>query len=279
MRVLISGGTGQLGRALLRTAPSVECLAPSRQQLNLTDFDALWSQVKLFAPDLIIHAAAMTDVDGCERDPETAWRSNALVTQQIAAAAQEAGARLVYLSTNFVFDGEASEPYHEFAEPAPISVYGASKLAGEDAVRALCPRHYVVRTAMVYDETGRNFVNTMLRLAIDHDRLTVVHDQFGNPTYAHDLALAIWKLVEQPSYGTFHLTNQGSISWFDWAVEIFRLAGSDIRVEPIPAADFQRAARPPRNGALANLTAAARGIELPPWQDALARCLAQRSAR
>jgi dTDP-4-dehydrorhamnose reductase len=279
MRVLISGGTGQLGRALLRTAPLAECFAPTRQQLNLTDFDAMWTQVKQFAPDVIIHAAAMTDVDGCERDPDAAWRINALATQNMAAAAQEAGARLVYLSTNFVFDGEASEPYHEFAAAAPISMYGASKLAGEDAVRALCPKHYVVRTAMVYDETGRNFVNTMLRLAHDHDNLTVVNDQVGNPTYADDLALAIWTLIEQPSYGTFHLTNQGSTNWFDWAVEIFRLAGSDIRVEPILAADFQRAARPPRNGALLNLAAAARGIELPPWQDALARCLAQRSAR
>jgi dTDP-4-dehydrorhamnose reductase len=278
MRVLITGGTGQLGRALLRTAPAVECFAPDRQQLNLTDFDALWAQVKQYAPDLIIHAAAMTDVDGCERDPNAAWQLNALATQHMAAAAQEIGARLVYLSTNFVFDGEANEPYHEFASPDPISVYGASKLGGEDAVRALCPKHYVVRTAMVFDETGRNFVNTMLRLAQNHDRLTVVHDQFGNPTYAHDLALAIWKLTNQPSYGTFHLTNQGATSWFDWAVEVFRLAGIDIRVEPIAAADYQRAARPPRNGAMVSLAAPARGIELPPWQDALARCLAQRSA-
>jgi dTDP-4-dehydrorhamnose reductase len=279
MRVLISGGTGQLGRALLRTAPAVECFTPSRQQLTITDFDAVWALIKQFAPDVIIHAAAMTDVDGCERDPEAAWQINALATQNIAAAAQQIGARLVYLSTNFVFDGEATEPYHEFAKPQPISVYGASKLAGEEAVRALCPQHYVVRTAMVYDETGRNFVNTMLRLAQNHDRLTVVHDQFGNPTYAHDLGVAIWKLIEQPSYGTFHLTNQGTTSWFDWAVEVFRLAGVDIRVEPIPAAEYQRAARPPANGALANIAAAARGIELPPWQDALARCLEQRPAQ
>jgi dTDP-4-dehydrorhamnose reductase len=277
MRVLISGGTGQLGRALLRTAPLADCFAPDRQRLNLTDFDALWTEVKQFAPDIIIHAAAMTDVDGCEREPDTAWRINALATQQMAAAAQEVGARLVYVSTNFVFDGEADEPYHEFAKPAPISIYGASKLGGEDAVRTLCPKHYVVRTAMVYDENGRNFVNTMLRLAQTHDSLTVVNDQYGNPTYAHDLALAIWKLIEQPSYGTFHLTNQGETSWFDWAVEIFRLSEVDIRVEPIPAASYQRAARPPRNGVLANLAGAARGIELPHWQDALARCLAKRS--
>ena len=277
MRVLISGGTGQLGSALLRTAPVVDCFAPDRHQLNLTDFDALWSHVKRLKPDLIIHAAAMTDVDGCEREPDTAWRVNALATQNIAAAANEIGAQLVYVSTNFVFDGEAEEPYREFASTNPISAYGASKLAGENAVRALCPRHYVVRTAMVFNESGKNFVNTMLRLASGRTSLSVVHDQFGNPTYAHDLAEAIWTLVQQPSYGTFHLTNTGTASWYTWAIEIFRLTGVEMSVEPIPASAYQRAARPPRNGALANLAAASRGIVLPAWQDALARCIATRS--
>jgi dTDP-4-dehydrorhamnose reductase len=131
---------------------------------------------------------------------------------------------------------------------------------------------------MVYDETGKNFVNTMLRLAATHPSLTVVDDQTGNPTYADDLAEAIWQLVDQPSYGTFHLTNQGIASWNEWAVEIFRLSGLEIAVTPIPASSYQRAARPPRNGALANLAGAARGIVLPTWQDALSRCLANRSA-
>lgn len=261
----------------MRTAPAVECYAPDRHQLNLTDFEALWSEVKRFEPDLIIHAAAMTDVDGCERDPESARRINALATQNVAAAANEVGAQLVYVSTNFVFDGEAGEPYHEFAPTAPLSVYGASKLAGEVAVRSLCPRHYVVRTAMVYDETGKNFVNTMLRLAATHSSLTVVDDQTGNPTYAGDLAEAIWKLVDQPSYGTFHLTNQGIASWYEWAAEIFQLAGINIEVKPIPASSYQRSARPPRNGAMANLAGAARGIVLPTWHDALSRCLTTRS--
>ena len=278
MRVLISGGTGQLGGALLRTAPFVDCYAPDRHQLNLTDFDAVWSQVKRFEPDIIIHSAAMTDVDGCERDPNTAWRVNALATQHMAAAANEIGVPLVYLSTNFVFDGAADEPYHEFAPTGPISVYGASKLAGEVVVRELCPRHFVVRTAMVFDESGKNFVNTMLRLAANRSSLTVVSDQIGNPTYAHDLAEAIWTLIEQPSYGTFHLTNTGVASWYEWAVEIFRLAGVEMSVEPIPAIAYQRAARPPRNGALANLAAASRGITMPAWQDALARCLSNRSS-
>lgn len=277
MRVLITGGTGQLGRALQQSARDVECLAPGQRQLDVSNFGAIWELVKRFEPDLIIHAGAMTDVDGCEREPDAAWRINALGTQNVAAVAGDYGAALVYISTNFVFDGESAEPYHEFCLPNPISVYGASKLAGESAVRALCPRHYIVRTAMVYDETGRNFVNTMLRLAAERPSLRVVDDQLGNPTYASDLAEGIWQLAGRPSYGTYHLTNSGIASWYDWAVETFRLSGSTVAVEPIPAAKYPRAATPPRNGTLANTAAAALDITLPAWQEALARCLANRS--
>lgn len=277
MKVLITGGSGQLGRALKRQARvNKQVVAVGSNELNLADTPAVEQFVRQVSPDLIIHAGAMTDVDGCEREPERAWRINALGTQSIAAAAQEVGARLAYISTNFVFDGESDAPYHEFADPRPISVYGASKLAGERAVQSLCQRHFIVRTAMVYDETGRNFVNTMLRLASTQPKLTVVADQFGNPTYAGDLAAAIWRLVETTAFGTYHLTNQGVTSWHGWASEIFRLTGHDIDVQPIPASAYQRPARPPRNGALANLAGQALGIELPDWQDALARCLSHR---
>ena len=278
MRILVTGGTGQVGRALQRLAPpGYAIVAPGSDRCDVTDFDAFIRLVADERPDVIVHAGAMTDVDGCERDPERAFRINALGTQNVAAAAQQYGAALVYLSTNYVFDGEAAEPYHEFAEPRPISVYGRSKLAGEEAVRAVAPRHYIVRTAMVYDETGRNFVNTMLRAAAERPSLTVVADQRGNPTYAGDLAAAIYRLIDQPAYGTYHLVNEGSASWYEWATEIFRLAGIETPVEPIPASAWQRAARPPANGVLANTAAAALGITLPPWQDALARCLARRA--
>ncbi len=277
MRALITGGSGQLGRALKRTAVDTDCEAFSQRHLDVTDFDAVWDRVKRLEPDLIIHAGAMTDVDGCERDSDRAWRVNALGTQHVAAAATEASIPLVYVSTNFVFDGESKEPYHEFDRPNPISVYGASKLAGEFAVQSICPRHYIVRTSMVYDESGRNFVNTMLRLAQDRTSLRVVADQVGNPTYAGDLAEAIWKLVRRPNYGLFHLTNTGVASWHDWATEIFRLSNVNIDVEPIPASDYQRAATPPRNGAMANLAAASLNVTLPQWKDALGRCLANRT--
>lgn len=278
MKIVATGGNGQVGRALARLAPSEhQVVVLGSDACDVTDFESVVRAMDAEQPDLIIHAAAMTDVDGCERDPERAYCVNALGTQHVAAVAQSIGAALVYISTNFVFDGEATGPYHEFAEPNPLSVYGRSKLAGEVAVRALAPRHYIVRTAMVYDETGRNFVNTMLRLAETRSSLTVVADQVGNPTYAGDLAEAIYRLIARPAYGTYHLTNSGVASWHEWATETFRLAGLDIAVEPIPGADYQRAASVPANGALANVAASRLGVTLPSWQDALDRCLARRA--
>lgn len=278
MRILVTGGTGQLGRALRRLAPDEHHVAaPGSGELDVTDPIAVRERIESTAPDLVVHAAAMTDVDRCEREPDLAFRVNALGTQHVASSAAAAGAALFYVSTNYVFDGTATEPYHEFARPAPISVYGASKLAGEDVVRALVPRHAIVRTAMVYDETGRNFVNTMLRLAETRDALSVVADQHGNPTYAADLALGIYQLVTAGAVGTYHLVNRGSASWYDWAAEVFRLARHTVALEPISGSDWTRDARPPANGALASLAAPALGIELPPWQDGLRRCLDRRA--
>lgn len=277
MKILVTGGSGQLGRALTRLAPEQHTVMPlDSHACNVTDFASVEATLHRELPDLIIHAGALTDVDGCEREPELAFRVNALGTQHVAALAHRHDAALVYISTNYVFSGESDIPYHEFDEPAPLSVYGRSKLAGERAVRALAPRHYIVRTAMIYDEMGRNFVNTMLRAASSRRSLNGVDDQIGNPTYAADLAAAVYRLIERPAYGTYHLTNEGVTSWYGWAKEIFRLAQVDVELTPIPASAYQRLARPPANGALANLAAAGLGITLPPWQDALARCLARR---
>ncbi len=277
MKLLVTGGSGQLGRAIVRLGSDQhQIVAPGSVELDVTSARAVRSAISETRPDLVIHAGAMTDVDGCERDPITAYRINGLGTQNLAAATWSAGIPLLYVSTNFVFEGELDRAYLEFDAPRPISVYGASKLAGEHAVAALNPQHYIVRTAMVYDETGRNFVNSMLRLASEHPKLTIVNDQSGNPTYAGDLALGILLLIEQPAFGTYHLTNAGTASWYEWAVRIFELSGLDIPVEPIPASQFKRAATPPANGAMQNMAAASLGIELPDWQDALRRCLQRR---
>jgi dTDP-4-dehydrorhamnose reductase len=278
MRVLATGGHGQLGRALVRTAPpGSEVVALGASQCDVTDPAAVRAAVARVEPEVVFHCAAWTDVDGCERHPERAWRVNALGTQHVAAACLEAGAMLVYISTNYVFDGEQDEPYHEFARPHPLSVYGATKLAGEEAVRALCPRHAIVRTAMLYDAVGRNFVTTVLRLAAEQPRLRMVADQYGNPTFVDDLARALWQLVAWPAAGTFHLVNAGAASWYDWALAIVEILELPVTVEPIPASEFRRAARPPRNGTLVSLAAPTLGIQLPHWRDALVRCLTARS--
>ncbi|MCM8745489.1 dTDP-4-dehydrorhamnose reductase [Thermomicrobium sp. CFH 73360] len=279
MRVLVTGGHGQLGRALLRTAPAgMEVVALGSSDCDVTDPATVRAIVARIEPELIVHCAAWTDVDGCERHPERAWRVNALGAQHVATACAEAGAALVYISTNYVFDGERDEPYHEFDRPNPLSVYGASKLAGEEVVRALCPRHAIVRTAMLYDAHSRNFVTTVLRLAREQPRLRMVADQYGNPTFVDDLARALWQLVAQPAYGMFHLVNQGAASWYDWAVAVLELLDLAVPVDPIPASEFRRAARPPRNGVLTSLAAPALGIIMPDWRDALARCLTSRRA-
>lgn len=271
---MVTGRQGQLARALTGAAPpdwDVRWLA--RPDIDLLDWRAVRDAVATFQPSLIIHAAAHTDVDGCEREPETAWQVNSLATRHVAQAAARVDSELVYVSTNYVFDGTKREPYHEFDAPAPISVYGASKLAGEREAIAATTRVWVARTAMLYAREGRNFVNTMLRLMTERERLTVVEDQVGNPTLAGDLADAIVEIVDQAPYGVHHVVNTGVASWYEWAVEIARLRELTTRIDPVLASAYPRLATPPANGALRSLALPALGITLPDWRDALARSL------
>lgn len=277
--VLITGGQGQLGRALVaRYAGTPRVVACGRDTLDVTDRAQVEATIARVAPALIIHAAAATDVDRCEREPEFAFRLNTLATRYLAAAAGDRDIPFVYVSTNYVFDGRKApgEAYHEWDAPGPISVYGRSKLAGEDETRRHARRHLIVRTAQVYAAQGRKFVQTMLRLA-NEGRASIggVADQWGQPTYATDLAHGIAALAATGAWGTYHLTNAGSCTWAEWAAEIFRLAGRPVTVEPISASAFKRDAAPPANGVLANIAAAALGVALPDWRDGLRRCLAE----
>lgn len=273
-RVAITGIRGQLGSA-------IERLNQARWEISGVGSDAVdirdWRQVRDWVafcrPQLVIHAAANTDVDGCERDPNGAFETNALGTRHVAQAAKAVGAKLVYVSTNFVFDGGSQRPYLEFDDPHPISVYGASKLAGEREALGAGTDVFIVRTAMVYAAHGRNFVNSMIRLFSERDELAVVDDQYGNPTFADDLAAGITNLVEFGPPGTYHMTNRGSASWFEWADEIREITKADTRLNRISGAEFRRDARPPDNGRLDSLALPALGIELPDWRDALRRCL------
>jgi dTDP-4-dehydrorhamnose reductase len=274
VRVAITGCAGQLGHALLaQRPPHWDTDALDLPELDICDWHNVSLRLAKFGPDLVIHAAAATDVDRCEREPEWAYQVNALGTRNVARATAQTGASLVYVSTNYVFDGEQDQPYHEFDQPNPISYYGASKLAGEYEAAAARAECWIVRTAMLYAPEGRNFVNTMRRLMAERENLSVVHDQFGNPTFATDLADAIIALVERAPAGIYHAVNAGQASWYDWATEIKRLTAASVELDPIPASAFPRDAMPPRNGALTSLALPAYGIALPDWRDALSRAL------
>lgn len=271
MRIAITGARGQLGRQLMTAFADHELWG-----LDLPDDDitqpALGRALADWRPDLALHAAAYTDVDGCEKNPELAFRVNAVGAQNVALAAQRAGAAMLYISTNEVFDGARRDLYREWDQPAPMSVYARSKAAGEQIVRdLLAGRFYIVRIAWLFGPGGVNFVTKILAAAAHHGALRVAADEFGNPTYAPDLAAAIVRLVEIGHFGVYHLTNAGFCSRYEFAREIMRLAGrADLPMTPILSADWPRPSRPPLHAVLANTAAANLGITLRPWQAALA---------
>lgn len=268
MRLAITGAWGQLGRSLQGALNGRDLFLIDLPEHDITDIATI-SAVASFEPDLVIHAAAMTDVDGCELDPDSAYNVNALGTQNVALACQRCDAPLLYVSTDYVFDGDKEEPYLEFDEPNPISVYGRSKLAGELFVRSLLNRFYIVRTAWLYSRGGDNFVNRVLQLAEERKDLSVVSSEVGSPTYAPDLAEAIVRLIEHPLYGIYHLVNEGSCSRYEFAHKILELAGK-TSFPLYPAETFDRPAKVPANAVLRNFCAATQlAITLRPWEEAL----------
>jgi len=273
MRIAITGATGQLGQALQnRLHHDHEVVALGHAELEL-GHPACVDQIAATGADLVIHPAAYTNVDGCARDPDLAYRVNALGTQYVALACRELGAPLVYISTNEVFDGTAAEPYREYERAAPINAYGRSKWAGEQAVRELLDRTARVVSAGLYGGE-RNFVRTVLRLGAERDTLSMVADEIGSPTYTLDVADAVARLIETRYYGTYHLVNEGFCSRYDFAAEILRLAGrADIKLQPMRLADYKRDSGVPPYTPLRNTAAAALGIQLRPWQEALAEYL------
>jgi len=273
-RVLITGASGQLGQALQGLNRPGWVMQPTTStDLDIRDWQAVRERFSALSPQLVIHAAAATNVDRCEREPEWAFEVNALGTRHVAQGSALVDAQLVYISTNYVFNGGKSGPYHEFDQPNPISVYGASKLAGEVEALNATSKCHVVRTASVYAEHGNNFVRTMRGLMDRLDRITVVDDQDSNPTYATDLAVAVAEIAARAPFGVYHATNEGTASWHEWAVEIADRIGATTEVVPIPASEFERNAEPPANGTLVSLPLARLGITLPPWRDGLKRCL------
>lgn len=264
MRVLITGAGGQVGRELVARfeAAGDEVAALDHAALDLTDRDAVLAAVTTVRPDAVVHPAAWTAVDACEGDPDRAFQVNALGTRHVADGARRVGAPVCYVSTDYVFDGTKAGPYQEWDDTKPQSVYGASKLAGE---RELDPGATIVRTSWVCGAHGGNMVKTILRLAGEHDTLSFVDDQRGHPTFADDLAGMIRRLVVERRPGLFHVTNQGPVSWFEFAQAVLEAAGLDpARVKPVGTADLQppRPAPRPANSVLDNAALRLSGVPL-----------------
>jgi dTDP-4-dehydrorhamnose reductase len=257
--ILVTGGSGQVGGALRRMAGAeLEVVAPDRDRLDLTDPEALATAVGSRRWTAVVNCAAYTAVDRAESDVVAAWRVNALAPAALAAATADAGIPLVQLSTDYVFGGTKADPYVETDPVGPVGVYGASKEAGEQAVRTANPRHVILRTAWVVSAQGSNFIRTMLRLADQHDRVRVVADQYGCPTGAEDIARAVVSITQQlgrEKYGTYHFVNRGEASWADLADAVFARAAAAGRrrpaVERIATADYPTPARRPANSRLA----------------------------
>jgi dTDP-4-dehydrorhamnose reductase len=278
MKVAVTGADGQLGTDLCRNLQPFEVIPLTHADIEITDMDSVKGVLGRYQPDIIINTAAYVRVDDCESNQDKAFLVNALGARNVAVVAQELGAKLVHISTDYVFGGESESrttPYTEFDAPVPPNTYGRSKLAGENLVRHLCQRHFMVRTSGLFGIAGSsgkggNFVETMLRLAKERDELRVVRDQVFSPTYSADLARKIAQLIVTEYYGTFHITNKGVCSWYEFTVEILRLAGSKTRVTPITSDQYPQKARRPHYSVLDNYHLRLLGTDdMRSWPEAL----------
>ncbi|SDF71637.1 dTDP-4-dehydrorhamnose reductase [Sporolituus thermophilus] len=269
-KVLITGANGQLGRALQRQFSGKYALVLcDLSELNITSFTACRDAVRTYRPDIIINAAAYTNVERAEDEPDAAYAVNAIGAHNLALACRESGTKLVHISTDYIFDGEKGAAYGEYDSPNPLSVYGKSKHLGEQLIRDTGGRYFIVRTAWLYGD-GHNFVRTMLRLANERTEISVVADQHGTPTYAADLAKFIEQLMHTKYYGIYHVTNAGSCTWYEFACKIFEYAGKKVSVRPIKTEDYPTKARRPRYSVLDNYMLKLRGFDaLRPWEEAL----------
>lgn len=285
MKYLITGGGGQLGfdvrRDLLhRDVSESDVAAPSSKELDITDARAVEKYIGIFQPNVIIHCAAYTNVDGAESDQEACRKVNVEGTRNLVRAAEKVDAKIIYISTDYVFDGESAEPYEIDAKTNPKSVYGQTKYEGEEIVREY-PKHFIVRIAWIFGINGRNFVKTMLKVANDRDEVAVVDDQIGSPTYTVDLAKFLVDLSKTEKYGIYHATNEGFCSWAEFTEEIYKNAGLDTKVKKVSTEEYiELAGKPqakrPKFSKLSKDSIEQNGFErLPAWQDAVKRYIAE----
>ena len=289
MKLLITGSYGQLGNELTKILKNgraeigeispaysgCEIIAVDYDALDITDKDAVQAFIQEHQPDIIFNCAAMTNVDQCETDFETAMKVNAIGPRNLARAAKQTGAKLVHVSTDYVFSGTQATPRCEWDLCAPNTVYGKSKLLGERYAMEQCPNSFVVRTAWLYGYVGKNFVKTMLRLGKEKEQVTVVNDQHGNPTSANDLAYHLLALALTEEYGIYHCTNEGECTWFEFASRIMERAGLTCKVLPCTTQEYPSKTPRPAYSSLNNLMLSCTiGNHMRPWQEALDRYLA-----
>ena len=278
MKVAVTGANGQLGTDLCRALHNFDVIPFTHADIEIADMASVREAMLKHKPAIIINTAAYVRVDDCEDEKEKAFRVNALGARNVAVVAQELGARLVHISTDYVFGGEVeprTTPYTEFDTPVPLSIYGKSKLAGENLVRHFCLRHFIVRASGLFGVAGSsgkggNFIETMLRLARERDELKVVNDQVFSPTYTRDLAQKIAQLMATEYYGIFHITSRGACSWYEFTTETLKLAGITTPVVPITSDQYPQKARRPRYSVLDNYHLRLLGMDdMRPWQEAL----------
>ncbi len=277
-KVLVTGAEGQLGTdlVLLLHLSGYEVFGMGKSKLDITNENQVNSLVSQIMPDVIIHCAAYTNVDKSESQPDLAFQINGIGTRNIAIAAETIKAKLVYISTDYVFDGKSNTPYHEFSQVSPINVYGNSKLAGENFVRDFHSKYFIVRTSWVFGMNGNNFVKTMLKLSKGMEQVMVVNDQVGCPTYTMDLSKCIVQLIETNKFGTYHVSNAGSCSWFEFAQEVFRQTNITINLKPCTSEEFQRPAPRPHYSVMDDLGLRINNfVTLPHWKNALNQFLLQ----
>lgn len=277
MKVFVTGVRGQLGYDVVNELEKREhtAVGVDIEELDITDAAAVEKMIKEVNPDAVIHCAAWTAVDAAEDNVEKCRQVNANGAENIAKVCKELNCKMMYISTDYVFNGTGTRPW-EPDDPVttPLNVYGQTKYEGELAVCDNVEKYFIIRIAWVFGK-GKNFIKTMLNLGKTHDHLTVVNDQYGTPTYTYDLARLLVDMVETDKYGTYHATNEGGyITWYDFACEIFRQAGVDVEVEPVSSAQFAAKAKRPENSRMNKQKLVDNGFELlPTWQDALARYL------
>jgi dTDP-4-dehydrorhamnose reductase len=277
MRIILTGAKGMLASDIQKVLSDKEELIPlSKEDLDVTDTKKVLGVFSSLKPDAVIHCAAFTNVDQCELEPEKAYLVNTVGTWAVAAACARLDAILVYISTDYVFDGSKGKPYVEIDEPNPLNEYGKSKLGGEKMVLMLLKRFFIVRTAGLFGEKGKNFVTTILNRAREGKPLGVVADQIVSPTYTYDLAQAISQLIYSPFYGIYHITNSGETSWFNFAQKIVSLSGLNTKINPITSSEWPSPAKRPPYSALRSLCWESFGFNpLRDWQEALSDFLSK----